>query len=484
MSLDEQFRSAAEDGRKELKDTLSCLLLACQTNKGPAIRNGDDLREAIQKIQDQTKEEGEILLQIYRAFMRVKPELLPTLCELSEILVIGFLKTDIRPGLIALKGITPDLVLEIVEEKYSTAQSEVAAPHLPDTVLADTKLLINEVQALLPDGKPLTEEGSTRSFSRKRVKAILDVGHLKVELADLKDELNIIKGKLKEDKTNTEKNNLILQNISNLEKHSFTLLEDIVQRLGELEKTKNSKKEHSQALKDFAGKIISALLNLEIEESKNLENLAKLLRYIGNIDLLALVVNMKKAEDVRAVIEEIKAQRPELTRWIDEDSIRLARAATYFEKGAISMNEIVEENTDKKQRNERFQKALEDCASLIAIGLCAKTEQRQSSPCKARIKKYLEQIEVDAQGLEAGGLNEDAVALEGMIKHIEATIADESERDRAIKALRLTKAKGSLGSAEANRLAADESRREAEKAKNEGFKGFGDLNGFLDELGD
>src|SRR5690606_14760593 len=114
------------------------MLLTNQADEQTSIKGGDDFRKKISEIPHQTSKEELILLQVFRTFLKAKPELQPILCELAEIIVAAFKNKDIRPTLsTTLEGLSTELLIQVATEKYRENErkdlKKVAAEMLVDT---------------------------------------------------------------------------------------------------------------------------------------------------------------------------------------------------------------------------------------------------------------------------------------------------------------------------------------------------------------
>jgi hypothetical protein len=122
----ESAPSYIEETTHELRDALSGILMICQ-GKQSTIKNGEDFRERLNDVENQTSKEQIILLQIYRAFnqAQTKPALLPILGDLASILLEAFKNPDIRPTLSeSLAGLSPEILIQIATEKYGDTEKK------------------------------------------------------------------------------------------------------------------------------------------------------------------------------------------------------------------------------------------------------------------------------------------------------------------------------------------------------------------------
>jgi hypothetical protein len=144
--------SPIEEATNELRDALSGILMVCQ-GKQSTIKNGDDFRERLNEVENQTSKEQIILLQIYRAFKQVetKPALIPIICDLASILLEAFKNPEIRPVLSeSLAGLNPEILIQIASRRHEEVQKKdhqrMAAEMLGDTHPAKRVKTTGELQ--------------------------------------------------------------------------------------------------------------------------------------------------------------------------------------------------------------------------------------------------------------------------------------------------------------------------------------------------
>lgn len=579
--------SPIEEATHELRDALSGILMFCQ-GKQSTIKNGDDFRERLNEVENQTSKEQIILLQIYRAFnqAQTKQALLPIICDLASILLEAFKNPDIRPTLSeSLAGLSPEILIQIASEKhqeknkidlkinaaeilgymspirlktFDEVKSEIN--NVPNTSPEEKKILETLVEAAKgePDnsifiltGRILTAfhhaenrsiiaeslEGITTEELRKMAEEMLspkrspsgriameqvkklfqpkqeprkistkstprpaqaigsdeqsiDSPRGKEEVVTRKFATRTITAVLNSGHLSLEMDKLTKEKIISPENDSYKLLGKILERLKEVESVKETSKDPNErknrlktAIKDFAGKIIYTLK--KSDKQKNIDRfriLSKILKHMANLlDLIALILTLKRVEDIKIVEEEIKSHRQTLSRWTDEDSRHLARARIYFENGEKSLEKI-EDEEKSEMRQDRLRNAMVDFSSLIVIGLSTPIKEKELPGFKSKTEYLLRQIEVDAQGLEISNLHDDDAVVAKTEAHVAERKMDEAEQDRVREALSVAK---ELGLEKGLKVANEREKELANHAVREaGLIDFSGVEDLLSQLGD
>ncbi len=261
------------------------------------------------------------------------------------------------------------------------------------------------IKSIVRPGPKTTEKSAsqTGSFSRTTTRAIMNSTQLRINLDDLK-----AAGAFQKQPKIEE---ILLQIHAELETEEKKLKDPMMGRSPE-----------TKALKGLAGKILHLLSK---KDSFGVKSFLQAMNIVDDISTFAYVIDIKKSEDLKALIDKIEQAPPK--NWQEEDSKNLQQALRYLEVGEKSL-----ENLDKEQKKtvkEKLDLGIFSIIKLAVIMLNTSSEKKGDTYREGMIF-LMRDIEVQAQGMEAKTVS-DSELVQQATSELENSekIPDEVKRD-------------------------------------------------------